>query len=405
MPFGEELGAGIGPRTEALKYSFIGSDQTRKRFTGYEKDDETGLDFAEARMYQNRHGRFTAVDPLLASANAADPQTLNRYIYTGNNPVNYTDQSGLRWCRKIGGGSTATTFAEGSAPCEDGWEDADNSVVTITGGDWSKKKAKVGDVVILNPNGTVTVVEKSPEAMAIAQGQSVVSAIVEVSSQTAADAVAAAVTTQGSVSGTITPRGFLSLCVSDLPCADPGPPMVDLTPGASADEVLDAVQTGLELIGLIPGLEPADAVSGIISLARGDNEGFALSVASMVPVAGIGAGVTKIGRRIDKAVDSIDSASDVAKSGRTGAQSRLKEIADDPKASSADRGWIKQEMNAIQRGKRDTIRRPPGKVLAHERGREAAKGFSYKHSKLQEKRLHDTQHKYDNFGRKNKIRP
>lgn len=63
-----------------------------------------------------------------------------------------------------------------------------------------------------------------------------------------------------------------------------------LSQGASAEEVLDAVQTGLELIGLIPGLEPTDAASGLISLARGDNEGFALSVASMVPVFGTAAG-------------------------------------------------------------------------------------------------------------------
>lgn len=43
----------------------------RKRFTGYEKDAETGLDFAEARYYQNAHSRFTAVDPLLASGKSA----------------------------------------------------------------------------------------------------------------------------------------------------------------------------------------------------------------------------------------------------------------------------------------------------------------------------------------------
>lgn len=63
MPFGEEIAAGVGGRTQAQKYSYLGSDRIRQRFTGYEKDDETGLDFAEARMYQNRHGRFTAVDP------------------------------------------------------------------------------------------------------------------------------------------------------------------------------------------------------------------------------------------------------------------------------------------------------------------------------------------------------
>lgn len=69
MPFGEDL-------TRA----FYGSDTIRQKFTGYEKDTETGLDFAEARYYNSAHGRFKAVDPLLASGKSANPQTFNRYI-------------------------------------------------------------------------------------------------------------------------------------------------------------------------------------------------------------------------------------------------------------------------------------------------------------------------------------
>ena len=91
--------------------------------------------------------------------------------------------------------------------------------------------------------------------------------------------------------------------------------------------------------------------------------------------------------------------------GRTGDQARLRELGADDKVSSADRGWIKQEQNSIERGQRTRIRRPPGKELAHERGREAAKGYGYEHSNLQDKDLHKLQHKYDDFGRKNKERP
>jgi hypothetical protein len=39
--------------------------------------------------------------------------------------------------------------------------------------------------------------------------------------------------------------------------------------------------------------------------------------------------------------------------------------------------------------------------LAHKRGYEAAKGYSYDYSDLQIRELHKLQHKYDNFGRKN----
>ena len=91
MPFGEELNANsTSNRTVNSKYSF-GEDGVRKRFTGYEKDQETGLDFAEARYYNNQHGRFTAVDPMLASGLSSNPQTFNRYSYGNKSPYKFVD--------------------------------------------------------------------------------------------------------------------------------------------------------------------------------------------------------------------------------------------------------------------------------------------------------------------------
>jgi RHS repeat-associated protein len=78
-----------------LKYSAT-ADSVRQKFTGYQKDQETNLDFAEARMYENRHGRFTAVDPLLASGKSANPQTFNRFAYVLGNPLKLTDKTGLQ---------------------------------------------------------------------------------------------------------------------------------------------------------------------------------------------------------------------------------------------------------------------------------------------------------------------
>ena len=94
MPFGEEIAAMAEThRTPGDKYGV--GDGVRQKFTGYERDEETGLDFAEARYYYNNHGRFTAVDPLLASGKSADPQTFNRYAYVSNNPLNFVDPYGL----------------------------------------------------------------------------------------------------------------------------------------------------------------------------------------------------------------------------------------------------------------------------------------------------------------------
>ncbi|MBP6004546.1 MAG: hypothetical protein KA746_14020 [Pyrinomonadaceae bacterium] len=50
MPFGEDLNVGVGNRNgdAGLKYSMPG-DNIRQKFTVYQKDTETSLDFAEAR--------------------------------------------------------------------------------------------------------------------------------------------------------------------------------------------------------------------------------------------------------------------------------------------------------------------------------------------------------------------
>ena len=93
LPFGEELYAGAGGRTTALGYT--ASDNVRQKFTQYERDAESGLDYAQARYYASTQGRFTTVDPLAASASVSIPQSWNRYSYSYNNPLRFTDPSGM----------------------------------------------------------------------------------------------------------------------------------------------------------------------------------------------------------------------------------------------------------------------------------------------------------------------
>lgn len=99
MPFGEEIAPDGTYRTTGRKYGT--PDSVRQKFTGYLKDEETGLDFAEARMYQNLHGRFTAVDPLLASGKSNNPQTFNRYVYVMNAPLKHSDPTGLQAAERV----------------------------------------------------------------------------------------------------------------------------------------------------------------------------------------------------------------------------------------------------------------------------------------------------------------
>jgi RHS repeat-associated protein len=90
LPFGEELGANTGGRTTSLGYS---GDTVRQKFTSKERDNETGLDYFGARYYSSMQGRFTGVD--IAGPNLSNPQSLNKYTYTLNNPLRYIDRNGL----------------------------------------------------------------------------------------------------------------------------------------------------------------------------------------------------------------------------------------------------------------------------------------------------------------------
>ncbi|MGB0498932.1 MAG: RHS repeat-associated core domain-containing protein, partial [Rubricella sp.] len=75
------------------------------------------------------------------------------------------------------------------------------------------------------------------------------------------------------------------------------------------DPALDWVQTGLDIVGLIPGLgEIADGINGLISLARGDYLGASLSFAAMIPFAGWAATAGKFGRRAVNAADAMSDA-------------------------------------------------------------------------------------------------
>jgi RHS repeat-associated protein len=68
----------------------------RQQFTAKERDRETGLDYFGARYYASTQGRFISIDPLLASGRPFNPQTWNRYAYALNNPIRFTDPSGLQ---------------------------------------------------------------------------------------------------------------------------------------------------------------------------------------------------------------------------------------------------------------------------------------------------------------------
>jgi RHS repeat-associated protein len=88
-PFGEEVFT--VQRTTGLSYT---ADTVRQKFTGYERDIESDLDFAQARYYNKNHGRFTSPDDFTNDTHPADPASWNLYVYVRNNPLSLTDPSG-----------------------------------------------------------------------------------------------------------------------------------------------------------------------------------------------------------------------------------------------------------------------------------------------------------------------
>lgn len=122
--FGDETAT--AQRTTALGYK---PENIRQDYTGYQKDDESGLEYAQARYYNSAHGRYTSIDPLTASANIKDPQTFNRYSYAMNSPYKFTDPLGLissstgacgQWCPNSdgGGGGYSSEYSRGKQQTE-----------------------------------------------------------------------------------------------------------------------------------------------------------------------------------------------------------------------------------------------------------------------------------------------
>jgi len=87
-PFGARRNAGgtdpVGILTSAI---------THQGYTGHEMLDDFGLIHANARLYDPKLGRFLNADPTIQFAD--NLQSYNRYSYVLNNPLSFTDPSGL----------------------------------------------------------------------------------------------------------------------------------------------------------------------------------------------------------------------------------------------------------------------------------------------------------------------
>jgi RHS repeat-associated protein len=65
------------------------------KFTGKERDQETGLDYFGARYFGSALGRFTSPDPIgIMKQKLVDPQQWNMYVYARNSSLRFMDPTG-----------------------------------------------------------------------------------------------------------------------------------------------------------------------------------------------------------------------------------------------------------------------------------------------------------------------
>jgi RHS repeat-associated protein len=69
--------------------------QEKHHFTSYERDSESGTDYALNRQYAEGIGRFGQVDPKRCGRNGDFPQDWHRYVYVRNDPADLVDPKGL----------------------------------------------------------------------------------------------------------------------------------------------------------------------------------------------------------------------------------------------------------------------------------------------------------------------
>src|SRR5262249_41007458 len=127
----------------------------RYRYTGKERDDETGLYYHGARYYASWIGRWTSADPISIR------DGINVFVYSGNRPINHIDPDGKQ-AKAITGGTTIRTYDENgrvASVTHEGIGPDGKQAQVITGGTTIKTYDKNGRVASVthesfDPDGT-----------------------------------------------------------------------------------------------------------------------------------------------------------------------------------------------------------------------------------------------------------
>jgi RHS repeat-associated protein len=123
------MGNGAIPLTQRTSHYY---DAVSRKFTGKERDSESGLDNFGARYNSSSVGRFMSPDPIQhprqsnwsMDAFLATPQRWNQYTYALNNPLLYVDRDGAEAGLCYGCGPGGRTLS----PLESGFPESQHPI-------------------------------------------------------------------------------------------------------------------------------------------------------------------------------------------------------------------------------------------------------------------------------------
>lgn len=153
---------------------------------------------------------------------------------------------------------------------------------------------------------------------------------------------------------------------STLPAVHANPPIEAETEeeGITGAQVLDAIQIGLDVIGLLPVVgEAADIINAGISFARGDYIGAGLSLAAAIPFAGWGATAGKAIKRsastlttAEKSIQRVPSPPAAKPNGPYRDGAKIKGSADNKPSPPERPSWRDSETDVAKKLEGDNYR-------------------------------------------------
>ena len=279
-PFGEEIIQGTNGRPGPVYQT--GQQQTlpdvfNGKFTGMERDSETGLDFFGARYFSGAQGRFTGADGPLNDQDEANPQSWSLYSYVRNNPLSFVDPSGT--CAQLGSASYSDNDDQGGkllfeGPCANGTigETPQNNPNSVTAGvGWDEARLlmlqTVGESLSSTHQWATIVSGAGQEAMAMVAPlpTAVVQCITGNCSETNA-ALAMIPNVPGTSVGRYARNGKLRNILRDFNRTGQG-----VGTGSTADAIRHELQTGSSVGGKFHYTKGMEQFQGLLKLWRNPN--------------------------------------------------------------------------------------------------------------------------------------